>query len=59
MSEDEKQRYFEEGYDQCFAEVIYEIQKWKHPDTKSFLRWLTDAFKSSAAKLAASQAGRR
>ncbi len=51
MSEDEKQKYFEEGYDQCYREVIAEIKTWNHPDTKSFLMWLGNVFKSSAAKL--------
>lgn len=50
-TEDEKQKYFEEGYDQCFREVIDEIKSWNHPDTKSFIMWLGKTFKSSAAKL--------
>jgi hypothetical protein len=49
-TEDEKQKYFEEGYDQCFREVIDEIKSWNHPDTKSFIMWLANTFKSSAAK---------
>lgn len=49
MTEDEKQRYFEEGYDQCFREVIDEIKSWKHSDTKSFIMWLSKTFKASAA----------
>ena len=51
MTEDEKQKYFEEGYDQCFREVLDEITTWKHPDGKAFIMWLRNAFKSSAAKL--------
>lgn len=54
MTEDEKQKYFEEGYDQCFREVIDEIKTWKHPDEKSFITWLGMAFKSSAAKIKSS-----
>jgi len=50
-TEDQKQKYFEEGYDQCFREVIDEIKSWNHPDTKSFIMWLSKTFKSSAAKL--------
>jgi len=50
-TEDEKQKYFEEGYDQCFREVIEEIETWKHPDAKSLLSWLKNKFKLSAAKL--------
>ena len=44
LTEDEKQKYFEEGYNQCFHEVITEIKTWKHPDTKSFIMWLLKAF---------------
>lgn len=51
MTEDEKQKYFEEGYDQCFKEVISEVKSWNHPDTKSFIAWLSKTFKLSAAKL--------
>jgi hypothetical protein len=51
MSEDEKQQYFEQGYDQCFREVIEEIKAWNHPDTKSFIAWLCKKFRLSAAKL--------
>lgn len=51
MTEDEKQKYFEQGYDQCFREVIEEVKSWKHPDTKSFIAWLKNAFKLSASKL--------
>ena len=51
MTEDEKQQYFEEGYDQCFKEVIAEIKSWNHPDTRSFIAWLKTAFKLSAQKL--------
>ncbi|HKS75102.1 MAG TPA: hypothetical protein VJQ82_17980 [Terriglobales bacterium] len=50
-TEDEKQRYFEEGYDQCFREVLEEIVSWNHPDTKSFVIWLKKAFKLSAQKM--------
>ena len=48
MTEDQKQKYFEQGYDQCFREVIEEIESWKHPDRKSFVMWLKGVFKSSA-----------
>jgi len=51
LIEDEKQKYFEEGYDQCFREVIGEIKTWNHSDTKSFIMWLSKTFKSSASKL--------
>jgi len=51
ITEDQKQKYFEEGYDQCFAEVIDEVNRWNHPDTKSFVMWLKNTFKLSAAKL--------
>lgn len=51
MTEDEKQKYFEEGYDQCFREVIDEIKTWNHPDTKSFIAWLGKTFKLSAARM--------
>ncbi len=51
MTEDEKQKYFEEGYDQCYREVIAEIKSWNHPDTKSFLMWLNKVFESSAKTL--------
>jgi hypothetical protein len=50
-TEDEKQKYFEEGYDQCFREVIEEIKTWKHTDRASFIMWLCNTFKLSAAKL--------
>jgi hypothetical protein len=55
MTEDEKQKYFEQGYDQCFAEIIDEIETWGHPDKRSFISWLKKAFKLSAAKLEASR----
>lgn len=51
ITEDEKQRYFEEGYDQCYREMIDEIKSWNHPDTKSFLMWLSNKFKMSAATI--------
>ena len=51
ITEDEKQKYFEEGYDQCFREVIEEVKSWKHPDTKAFIMWLSKTFALSAAKL--------
>ena len=51
VTEDQKQKYFEEGYDQCFREVISEIKSWNHPDTKSFVMWLNKTFKLSADKL--------
>lgn len=51
ITEDDKQKFFEEGYDQCFREVIDEINGWKHPDKASFVMWLKDVFKSSAATL--------
>jgi hypothetical protein len=51
MTEDEKQKYFEEGYDQCYREVISEIETWKHPDTKSLIMWLSKTFKSSHARM--------
>jgi hypothetical protein len=50
-TEDQKQKYFEEGYDQCYREVIEEIKTWNHPDGKSFIMWLSKTFKSSAEKL--------
>lgn len=51
FTKDAEQKYFEEGYDQCFREVIEEIKTWNHPDTKSFIMWLSKTFKLSAAKL--------
>lgn len=51
MTKDEEQKLFEEGYDQCFREVIDEVSSWKHPDKASFIMWLESAFKLSAAKL--------
>lgn len=51
ITEDEKQIYFESGYDQCYREVIEEIKSWNHPDTKSLIMWLANTFKSSAAKI--------
>ncbi len=50
-TEDEKQQYFEEGYDQCFREVISEIKTWNHTDTKSLIMWLSKTFKLSADKM--------
>jgi hypothetical protein len=52
-TEDEKQKYFEEGYDQCYREVIEEIETWNHPDKKSFIAWLSKTFKLSAEKMTA------
>jgi hypothetical protein len=33
------------------SEVIEEIKTWNHPDTKSFIMWLSKTFKLSAEKL--------
>ncbi len=53
MTEDEKQENFEQGYDQCYAEVIAEIKAWNHADTKSLIVWLNNTFKISAQRMAA------
>lgn len=50
MSEDEKQKYFEEGYDQCFREVVETITEWNHPDAKHLIKHLGTVFKLSAGK---------
>jgi len=50
-TEEERQKHFEEGYDQCFGEVIREIKTWNHPEEKSLIAWLSKTFKLSAAKL--------
>lgn len=44
MTEDEKQKYFTEGYNQCYEEIIKEIKSWNHPDKKSFILWLNKIF---------------
>lgn len=40
----ELQNCFEEGYNQCFKEVLEEIETWEHPDKKSFTIRLKKAF---------------
>ena len=51
MTEDEKQRYFEEGYDQCFREVIASLKENQHPDRKYIILYLQGIFKNSASKM--------
>ncbi len=51
MSEQEQQKYFEKGYNQCFREVIGELRAAGHIDAELIIRHLCRIFESSAKTL--------